>query len=179
MLYTLCRFPWDESVSDGYKARLAGLKSLCDRAEKYGIKVYLYINEPRAMNLSLFEKHPELLGFALESSGVGTLCTSKKEVRDYLYNGIKTVCEAAPNIGGFFTITASENVTNCHSHFEIGKCPCKVCNERLPEEIYAEVNKIIKDAASSVSSAAASAVSGALATVLGRAGITSGTLYKS
>ncbi len=151
VLYTLCRFPWDESVSDGYKARLAGLKSLCDRAEKYGIKVYLYINEPRAMNLSLFEKHPELLGFALESSGVGTLCTSKKEVRDYLYGGIKTICEAAPNIGGFFTITASENVTNCHSHFEIGKCPCKVCNERLPEEIYAEVNKIIKDAASSVS----------------------------
>jgi hypothetical protein len=30
-----------------------------------------------------------------------------------------------------------------------------------------------------VSSAAASAVSGALATVLGRAGITGGTLYKS
>ncbi len=150
VLYTLCRFPWDESVSDGYEARLAGLRSLCDRAEKYGIKVYLYINEPRAMNLSLFEKHPELLGFALEESGVGTLCTSKKEVRDYLHSGIKTICEAAPNIGGFFTITASENVTNCHSHFEIGKCPCKVCNERLPEEIYAEVNKIIKDAASSV-----------------------------
>ena len=35
-----------------------------------------------------------------------------------------------------------------------------------------------KAAASTVSSAAASAVSGALATVLGRAGITSGTLYK-
>ena len=36
-----------------------------------------------------------------------------------------------------------------------------------------------KAAASTVSSTAASAVSGALATVLGRAGITSGTLYKS
>ena len=36
-----------------------------------------------------------------------------------------------------------------------------------------------KAAASTVSSAAASAVSGALATVLGRAGITGGTLYKS
>jgi len=149
VLYKLCRFPWDESVSDGFEARLAGLRSLCDRAEKYGIKVYLYINEPRAMSLSLFEKHPELLGFKLEASG--TLCTSKKEVRDYLYNGIKTVCEAAPNIGGFFTITASENVTNCHSHFEIGKCPCEVCNSRLPEEIYAEVNATIKSAASAVS----------------------------
>lgn len=150
VLYKLCRFPWDESVSDGYEARLAGLKNLCDRAEKYGIKVYLYINEPRAMSKALFEKHPAILGFTFEDAGVGTLCTSKKEVRDYLYDGIKTICEAAPNIGGFFTITASENVTNCHSHFEVGKCPCEVCNNRLPEEIYAEVNATIKKAAASV-----------------------------
>lgn len=149
VLYKLCRFPWDKSVSDGFETRLAGLRALCDRAEKYGIRVYLYINEPRAMNKSLFEKHPEILGFTLDESG--TLCTSKQGVRDYLAYGIKTICEAAPNIGGFFTITASENVTNCHSHFEVGKCPCEKCKERLPEEIYAEVNAIIKSAAKSVS----------------------------
>ena len=148
VLYKMCEFPWDKSVSDGWKERLAGLKSLCDRAEKYGIKVYIYINEPRAMNKELFEKHPGILGFALEQSG--TLCTSVKEVRDYLYNGIKTICEAAPNLGGFFTITASENITNCYSHFGIGKCKCERCSKRLPEEVYSEVNATIKSAARSV-----------------------------
>ena len=146
VLYRLCEFPWDKTISEGWQKRLDGLKNLCDRAEKYGIKVYLYINEPRAMDLSLFEKNPDILGYVTDD-GLGTLCTSTNEVRKYLYDGIETICNAAPNLGGFFTITASENKTNCYSHFTTGKCPCERCKNRLPEEVYAEVNGIIKQAA--------------------------------
>ena len=155
VLYKMCEFPFEPSVSDGWKERLSGLKALCDRAEQYGIKVYLYTNEPRTMPKSFFDTHPELLGqyTKINSSnpdGDGTLCTSTPEVQKYLYDAVKTVCEAAPNLGGFFTITASENVTNCYSHYTAGKCECKRCKERLPEDVYAEVNTIIKNAARSV-----------------------------
>ena len=149
VLYKMCELPWNKELSEGWQKRLSGLKQICDRAEKYGIKVYMYINEPRAMDKTLFEKHPEILGY-INDNGLGTLCTSTKQVQDYLYNGIKTICEYAPNLGGFFTITASENVTNCYSHFDAGFCPCERCKKRLPEDVYAEVNGIIKKAAMSV-----------------------------
>ena len=149
VLYKMCQFPWDASISKGWQTRLEGLRALCDRAEKFGIKVYLYINEPRTRPAAFFEKYPHLLGY-LDAAGEGTLCTSKKEVQDYLYNGIKTICEAAPGIGGFFTITASENKTNCLSHSVKNLTYCPICKNRPQEEVYAEVNEIVKKAAASV-----------------------------
>jgi len=150
VLYKMCEFPWDKSISEGWQKRLRGLKNLCDRAEKYGVKVYLYINEPRTRPKEFFDKYPELLGY-LDEAGEGTLCTSKKPVQDYLYNGIKTICEAAPNLGGFLTITASENKTNCLSHSIENFTYCPICKNRPQEEVYAEVNGIIKKAAESIS----------------------------
>lgn len=150
VLYKMCPFPWDESLSDGWQKRLFGLKSICDRAEKYGIKVYLYINEPRAMPKEFFENRPEILGYIDNESGYGTMCTSTKEVLDYLSFGIKTICQSAPNIGGFFTIVASENRTNCYSHQYFGTCPCTRCSKKKPEEVYRDVNKTITDVAKSI-----------------------------
>ena len=37
-----------------HERRLANLRILVERARKYGIGVYLYINEPRAMPASFF-----------------------------------------------------------------------------------------------------------------------------
>ncbi len=147
ILYTMVPFPWDKGLSKNWEKRLKGLKNLADRAEKYGIKVYLYLNEPRSMPLSFFDNYPELLG--VTENGNGTLCTSQKAVQDYLYNGVKTICEAVPNIGGFFTITASENLTNCYSHTKEPDCPR--CSKRNAGEVVTEVNRIIADAAHEVS----------------------------
>ena len=43
-------FPGDERAAD----RIKELKRLVDRAAKYGIKIYLYVNEPRAMDEDYF-----------------------------------------------------------------------------------------------------------------------------
>lgn len=150
VLYKMCPFPWDKALSEGWENRLLGLKSICDRAEKYGIKVYLYINEPRAMPLDFFKNHPEILGYTTDE-GVGTLCTSTKEVRDYLYNCARTICQRVPNLGGFFTIVASENLTNCYSHKYPGTCPCPRCSKKTPEEVFCNVNEAITKGAKSVS----------------------------
>ena len=126
VLYKMCEFPWEKELSDGWQKRLEGLKKLCDRAEKYGIKVYLYLNEPRTRPKAFFDKYPHLLGY-LDEAGEGTLCTSKKEVQQYLYDGVRTICKAVPNLGGFFTITASENKTNCLSHSIKNFTYCPIC----------------------------------------------------
>ena len=55
VLSQLAEFPFDTRVSEGYEKRIERMRSLVERLDKYGIKLYLYINEPRAMPLSFFE----------------------------------------------------------------------------------------------------------------------------
>ncbi len=149
VLYKLCEFPFDKALSAGYEERRNKLLELVKRAADYGIKVFLYINEPRAMPHSFFEKYPHLKG---DSEGdYSALCTSTPEVKKYLYDAVQSLCKAVEGLGGFFTITASENLTNCHSRLFERETTCPRCKDRTPAEVYTEVNKIIYEAATSVS----------------------------
>lgn len=140
VLYKLAPFPWDESLSDRYEERLKNLAALVDRAKSHGIGVYLYLNEPRAMPLPFFDDRPELKGVV--EGDHAALCTSHPLVQSYISGAIATVCAAVPNLAGFFTITASENLTNCWSHGQGAACPR--CSDRGPAEVIAEVNAIVQ-----------------------------------
>jgi len=135
VLSKLAPFPWDAKVSRDHEKRLANLQRLCERAKKYGIGVYLYLNEPRAMPVGFFKDHPDLRG--VTEGDHATLCTSQPEVRRWLTSSVATVCARAPDLSGFFTITASENLTNCWSHQKGDECPR--CKGRKPAEVIAEV----------------------------------------
>ena len=150
VLYKLTPFPWDPALSERYEERLANLKALVARAKKHGIGVYLYLNEPRAMPLAFFEAHPGLKG--VDEGTHATLCTSVPEVQAYIREGIARICRAAPNVAGFFTITASENLTNCWSHGRGAQCPR--CGKRGPEEVIAELNTLIREGIGQTESAA-------------------------
>ncbi|HNR32161.1 MAG TPA: hypothetical protein PKI11_14825 [Candidatus Hydrogenedentes bacterium] len=139
VLYKLAPFPWDAALSDRWEERLRNLNELTARAKRHGIGVYLYLNEPRAMPLSFFEGRAELRGVTEGDHAV--LCTSAPEVRDYLREAVATVCRAAPDLTGFFTITASENLTNCWSHHRGAECPR--CAARGAEVVIPEVNAVI------------------------------------
>lgn len=141
VLYKLAPFPWDPKLSVHYQERLANLRTLCARAKRRGIGIFLYMNEPRAMPLSFFDSHPELKG-AVEGDHAA-LCTSAPAVQEYIRNSIASICRAVPDLGGFFTITASENLSNCWSHGRGGDCPR--CGKRKPEEVIAEVNGMIRE----------------------------------
>ncbi|MEN8230350.1 MAG: hypothetical protein ABFS38_19465 [Bacteroidota bacterium] len=124
-----------------HEKRLGNLRKLAKRAEKYGIKIYLYMNEPRAMPPSFFNDRKELLGFM--DQDFGTLCTSVPLVRQWIKESLATVFSKVPELGGVFTITGSENLTNCWSKQQGDQCPR--CSERSPAEVIAEVNKAIAD----------------------------------
>lgn len=138
VLSSLTAFPFDPAVSEGYEARLERMRELTERLDKYGIKLYLYLNEPRYMPLAFFEKHPELRGHV--RGGDACLCTSTEEVKAYLRDAVEEICRRVPLIGGFFTISRSENMTNCYSHSGSSDAPCNCprCRERSVGEVVAE-----------------------------------------
>jgi len=127
-LYQITEFPFDKSYSLGFEKRQERLNQLVKLAGKYGIKVYLYLNEPRCMPMALFEKYPELLG--RHNDMYGALCTSDKRVLEYVENAVEALCRAVPGLGGFFTITMSENLTHCKSI--PGGIECEKC-KNTPE----------------------------------------------
>ena len=126
--------PQFPEFGEGHEARLANLRTLVARGKKYGIGVYLYINEPRAMPPEFFAKREEMRGV-----GDG-LCTSHPAVRQWLSDGLAHVFREVPGLAGVFTITASENQTNCAWLGPETQAKCPRCSVRSSAEIIAEVN---------------------------------------
>ena len=137
----LAPVPWLNTTR--IEQRLATLRGLADRAARYGVKIFLYFNEPRSLPKTspVFKEHSDWRG--VEEGEFNAVCTSAPEVRAALRDAITGICRAVPGLGGFFTITASENLTNCWSHGQGAKCPR--CRERKPAEVIAEVSATIAE----------------------------------
>lgn len=138
VLYQLVEFPFAPELSEGHERRMASLKQLVERAARYGIDVYLYLNEPRAMSEAFFQKYPHLRG--TREGDFYAMCTSQPEVQAYLEEAAYRLFDGAKGLAGFFTITMSENLTNCISR---GGKICPRCAKRKPEQIVAEVNNLL------------------------------------
>jgi len=136
VLSRLSPLPWAKEAN--IERRRATLRDLAARAARHGIKIFLYLNEPRSLpaKSAMFEMHPEWRGVA--EMEFNALCTSASEVRAALSEGVADLCRAVPDLGGFFTITASENLTSCWSHGRGNEC--RRCKTRPPAEVIAEVN---------------------------------------
>ena len=128
-------------LGTNHEIRLKNLRKLAKRTQKYGIKVYLYMNEPRGMPLSFFKDRENLMG--VEQNGIGSLCTSVPIVNEWLKESLANVFSEVPELGGVFTISSSENLTNCWSKQTGDKCPR--CSKREPVAVIAEVNKTIAE----------------------------------
>ena len=124
---------------NGHQRRLENLARLVARAKRFGVGVYLYMNEPRAMPADFFANRPAMAGVR-EGDHVA-MCTSDPAVRAWIGDALAHVFTQVPGLAGVFTITASENLTSCASHFQHAQCPR--CKLRPGPEIIAEVNATI------------------------------------
>jgi hypothetical protein len=124
----------------GYETRIANLRKMVERAKRYGISIYLYINEPRAMPASFFVGREDIRG--VREGDYYALCTSSAKVRQWIEDSLRFVFRQVPGLGGVFTITASENLTNCYSHSRTA-AGCPRCSKRSGPEVIAELNKTI------------------------------------
>ncbi len=134
VLSKITPFPWDLKQSEHWEERLTNLGLLANRAAKQGIRIFLYLNEPRHQSAEFFKKYPDLQGAG------NALCTSHPEVQQYLVKSLATISEKVPQLGGFFSITASENPTNCWSHY--GGASCKRCGSKGAGEVISELNNL-------------------------------------
>ena len=151
VLRTLAKDPKYPEFGEGSEKRIANLKKLVARCDKYGIKVYLYLNEPRAMPKEFFEvnaERKEIRGTCLngpdgevtpDTTGLQyAMCTSHPETRRWLRDSVAQVFSQVQGLGGIFTITMSENLTSCVSRW--GHRGCARCKDRNIGEVVAEVN---------------------------------------
>jgi hypothetical protein len=144
ILYTLHPLEKAPAFSTGAAERIANLRALVSKAGRHGIGVYLYLNEPRQMPAEFFEAYPDWRGVQSQAPGeehLYAMCTSSPGVRAYLEEACQQIFTQVPGLAGVFTITMSENLSNCHSRNYGAGCPR--CGTRPPPEIVAEVNTAI------------------------------------
>jgi hypothetical protein len=125
----------------GAETRLANLRKLVDRAARYGVKIYLYINEPRSQTAEFFRNRPEMRG--ARQGEFYCMCTAVKQVREWLSDSLAHVFKEVPRLGGVFTISMSENLTNCFSKWTQESCPR--CRLRNADEAISEVAWAVRD----------------------------------
>ncbi len=141
LLSSLSPYPFDKSASEGYQERRKALQRLVDRCAKFGVRVYLYLNEPRGVAEEKLGEFKHLAGRV--ENGVANLCFEHREVQDYLYNAVKDLFESVKGLGGCLTITMSENPTHCHYKQGNG---CPICKDLSPETVTAKINNVIAKA---------------------------------
>ncbi|MBR2911450.1 MAG: hypothetical protein IKC05_07550, partial [Lentisphaeria bacterium] len=138
VLYLLVPVPEAEQFSENWEMRRKSLKALVDRCLKYGLKLYLYLNEPRAMPLAFYDLKPHWAGKDVPALETKMICTTRsEEPLQYLENAMYELWSDISGLGGAFCITMSENPTNCHYRFLSLECP--YCSKTTPEKLIAEI----------------------------------------
>lgn len=141
LLYQLTPFDLAPELSQGWQTRVQALNALCQRSARFGIGVYLYLNEPRAMDQRFFDRYPELRG---EREGdFWALCTSHPTVQRYLEESMHALFHSVPLLAGYLNISMSENLTNCYSRTPADQVTCPRCAKRAPWAVVAEVNNLM------------------------------------
>lgn len=146
VLYALVPCPYDPALSEGWEKRIAGMRRVVEKLARHGMKLFLYINEPRELTDAAFQSFPHLRG-DVTHEGYASLCLSVPEAQDFLRDSIYRLTSLVPGLGGYLTITASENHTNCYSHRTAGTTTCPRCRDKQPSDLYALVNRLILEGA--------------------------------
>ena len=144
--------------------QINSVRQLIKRAAKYGIKVFIYMQPPRALaqaNTSFWDKHPDIWGEEdiCQNLPIRRFCTSALKVKQWLQNAAATLAQSLPDLAGIILITASEFPQHCYSHRQrftpkpwAPVIECSRCREKEPETVVAELINTIRNGIRAVSS---------------------------
>lgn len=124
-----------------FALRQKNLAALCEKCARYGIKIFLYFNEPRAVKEALLPA--EWRGE--RANGLVAMCLSVPAARERLLSAAEAFFRAVPGLGGIITITKNENFTHCGSRRDV-HCP-RCSREGSALMLAARVNNIFAEAA--------------------------------
>lgn len=108
------------------------------RYARYGIRLYLYLNEPKSFpaDSPLRTKYPHLLGG--DGHELAYYCTSTKRGCEALAAGFRKLVAGAPGLGGIIVICVGERPTHCYSGAyepRIHPSRCPRCSKRAPRDV--------------------------------------------
>lgn len=124
----LCRTRFTPDAAPDREIRFAKLQRTIDKCRRYGIKIYLFCNEPESWEFEseVLKKHPSLGGPPL--AGRICFCPFSPEGREYLHDSMFQIFSGVKNLGGMINISLGEGMTTClssvgsHDNGSIG-CP--------------------------------------------------------
>lgn len=127
--------------------RQAALRRFVNRCARYGVKVILYVDEPRAQPAAFFDKpgRAAMRGSSDSHNGLGYCrCTRHPDTLRWLRDALRQLFVSVPGLGGVFTITMSENATHCGSHYpDPATVTCPRCHGKPVEDLVVDVNTAI------------------------------------
>ncbi len=150
---------------------IKNVNRLIDRAAKYGVKVYLLMQPPRAVDAeSDFWAHHKDIGGGMTSilsdDGVPmtlrSLCTSTDQVKNFLFDSSAAIAQSFPDLGGVILITASEYPSHCigrtgrviDAKGGVQDIPvtCSRCRKRSAASVVSEIITLVRNGIRSCSS---------------------------
>ncbi len=123
--------------------RLRRLRTLAQRAARYGIDVWVYLatGYHRPVPESFYERRPEMRG-----QGWGNpLCFSQRAVRDYYAETVRTIFREAPELAGLVVIYDSEGFFHC-ANTERTHQACPRCRQTPRELLTRDLLVLLQDA---------------------------------
>ncbi|MBQ9501525.1 MAG: hypothetical protein IJU70_05150, partial [Lentisphaeria bacterium] len=136
--------------------RYAKLRQVVERCRAYGIKIYLFMSEPKLWGSAYFcvpesdaAAHPEMIGF--KRGDYGFFCTSSEAGKQYLRETVGGLFANVPGLGGVINIMYGEDNGSCASSCQISpgtpvNRDCPRCSRFEVPELYAEQARLISAA---------------------------------
>ena len=143
----------------GREKRLAKLDSICKRAKKYGIGIYIFCMEPMSLtNESITKKHGDIVKKYPHVCGNRNgkdyaFCAHTEYAERYIYESLQQIFGACPDLKGYVSITQGERYTACQNMVSDvpGKSNiCPHCGDVPAAENLAYVVNLIKTTLSKI-----------------------------
>ena len=127
----------------GRDRRIAKLRQTVDKCAKYGIRVFLFMIEPKLLRHDdqFAIAHPEAVRKreGVSNSEWRNMCASEPVVEQYLYESVKDVFSCVPGLGGMINISSGERYTTCLSSAKpVGpyRIECPKCAKEEPWQLH-------------------------------------------
>jgi len=125
------------------------LRRFSERADEFGIDVYLHLNTIKIpADSPLWKKHPELKGATEFDASTRVLCSSHPKVLDYYADSISNLFREVPLLKGVFIIVGGECFLHCYTR-PVPRTPkgtnCPRCARREADIVVSNlVNRIAR-----------------------------------
>ncbi len=129
--------------------RFAKLRKTVERCARYGIRIYVFLSEPKLVSAYRYHIHPEEAAAYPDLNQTGHTCLSSGAGKRYMRESVRRLFEAVPRLGGVINIMLGEDNGSCVAyHTQTGgwntwKCP--LCAQRDDADVFVETAEIFAE----------------------------------